>query len=815
MLNALDQDLRFALRQLRRSPGFALVAILTLALGIGATTAVFSVVDQLLLRPLGYPQPDRIVRLLNVEEGSSTGTISAPDFHDWMGQSTSFQSAALYDEYAPTLTVNGTALKLPAASVNASYFDVLGVKPAVGRFFLPAEDEGGSSRVVLSWGLWHDGFGADPHVVGRIIDLSGYPYTVVGVAPPMEDPGLSGGRRDAPRLWRSTPHYFGTNGRSGRSFTAIARLEPGVTIAQARSELAAIQARLARQFPEQDAGHSVTVVSLKDDLVGSVRPMMWLLLAAVGLVLLITCANVANLLLFRASGREREIAVRSALGASRSRVMRQLMVESLLLALLGSAGGLLVAGAATRGLVALAADQIPRIGAVSLDPRMLAFAAAVGGLAALLFGLLPARRAARIDLRGALVEGGRGTTGRGGGLRTAALGAQVAMAVVVMLGAGIVGRSLLRLRAVDPGIAVDRALVLRIDPPSRPYDPSTDAGEAATLRLYERIRDRLRALPGVRAVGMTDLLPMSGSFDGNGFSIEGRPTPAPGHGLSAETRAVSPEYFDAMGIPLVEGRGMAAPDNGKESPESVLIVNQAFARRHFPDGHAVGARIHMFGPDNPPARIVGVVGDVTQFSLDQAPVPVIYVPQARAPDWQQDEPWIVVRAAGGDPTALAGAARSAIHDLEPHTPIYGVRSMKAVVSATLARPRFRTVLLLTFAFFAFLLAAVGVYGVVAYSVSQRLPELGIRVALGADARDILGLVVGRGLRPVLAGAGIGVLAGLAALRFASGLVYGISTLDPVTFALVPLLVLTAAALVAWAPARRVARLDPMSILRSE
>ncbi|MDP2479991.1 MAG: ABC transporter permease [Candidatus Palauibacterales bacterium] len=808
-------DLKYALRQLRRSPGFALVAILTLALGIGATTAVFSVVDQLLLRPLGYPHPDRIVRLLDVQAGGGRGTISSPDFHDWMAQSSSFQSAALYDEYAPTLSVNGTPRKLPAASVGASYFDVLGVKPEVGRFFLPAEDEGGSSRVVLSWGLWHDGFGADPGVVGRVVDLSGFPYTIVGVAPPMEDPGLSGGHGDAPRLWRSTPRYFGTNGRGGRSFTAIARLKRGVTIGETRSELAAIQARLARRYPEADAGHSATVVSLKDSLVGKVRPMMWLLLAAVGLVLLIACANVANLLLFRASGRAGEIAVRSALGASRGRVVRQLMVENLLLAFLGTAAGLGLAATITRGLVALAAGQLPRIGSVGLDPRMLVVAAAIGGLAVLLFGLLPARRAARVDLRGTLVEGGRGTVASGGRLRAAALGAQVAMAVLVMLGAGVLGRSLLRLRAVDPGVSADRALVLRIDPPSRPYDPSTEAGEAATLRLYERIRDRLRTLPGVRAVGMIDLLPMSGNFDGNGFSIEGRPAPAPGHGLTAETRAVSPGYFDAMGIPLVEGRGMAASDNRTDSSENVLFVNQAFARRHFPDGHVLGARVRVFSPDAPPARVVGVVGDVTQFSLDQPPVPVIYVPQSRAPDWLQDEPWIVLRAAGSDPGALASAARTAIHDLEPNTPIYGVRSMTAVVSATLARPRFRAVLLSAFAFLAFLLAGVGVYGVVAYSVSQRLPELGIRVALGADATDILGFVVGHGLRPVLGGAALGLAAGLMAVRLLGGLVYGVSTLDPSTFAAVPLLLIGAAALAAWIPARRASRVSPMTILRSE
>ncbi|HKK08955.1 MAG TPA: ABC transporter permease, partial [Gemmatimonadota bacterium] len=794
MLDALRHDLRYGLRQLRRSPGFTAVAVLTLAVGIGATTSVFSVVDQLLIRPLDYPHPERIVRLVGTEEGGGgRGTISAPDYRDWVAGSHVFQASALYDEYAPTLTVNGVPRKVPAASVGAAYFDVLGVRPAVGRFFRPEENEGGSSRVVLSWGLWRDAFGGDPSVVGRVVDLSGYPYTIVGVAPPMGDPGLSGAGEEAPRLWRSTPRYFEQVGRSGRSFTAIARLEPGVSVQRAREELRTVAARLARQHPDEDAGQSVRVTSLKDDLVGGVRPVLWILLAAVGLVLLITCANVANLLLFRASTRRREISVRSALGASRRRVVRQLMVESGLLALLGAAGGVLLALVATKGLVALAAGQLPRVAEVSVDGRVLLFAIATGSAAAVLSGLLPSVHASGVDLRDALTDG-RGTarSERGGTLRTAGVAAQVALAVVIMLGAGVLGRSLLRLRAVDPGLAADRLLALRIDPPSDPYDVSTDEGETATLRLYDRLRRRLAALPGVDAVGMTDLLPMSGSFNGNAFRIVGRPEPAPGHLPSAEVRAVSPGYFGAAGIPLVRGQGFGSADEGRESPETTLLVNQAFVRRHFPSGGAVGARIRVFGRDAPPARIAGVVGDVTQFSLDRPADPVIYVPQARAPDYMQDEPWILLRTKG-DPSALTAAAREAIHEVEPRTPVYGVRPMQAVVSATLARPRFRTVLLLAFAGIAFLLAAVGVYGMVAYAASRRLPELGVRVALGADPARLARDVVGRGLRPVLVGTGAGLLGGFAAVRLLSSLVYRVSPADPITFAAVPLTLLAVAA----------------------
>ncbi len=814
--DALRQDLRYGWRALRGSPAFTLVAVATLAVAIGATTAVFGVVDGLLLRPLGFREPDRIVRLLSYDaDGGGRGTISAPDFYDWMEQSTAFEGGALYDEYQPTLEADGGAMKVDAASVGAAFFDVLGVRPALGRFFLPEEDQGGAARVVLGWDLWQDAFGGDSAVVGRVVRLSGYPYTVVGVAQPMEDPGLSGAGMGAPRLWRSTPRYFRTNGRGGRSFTAVARLAPGVTIERAQDELTVIQARLAEKYPDQDANHVPRVVSLKDDLVGGVRPTLLVLLASVALVLLIACANVANLLLFRAAGRGREIALRTALGASRGRVVRQLMVESVLLAVLGAAGGVALAQLATRGLVALAGSQLPRAGAVGVDLRVLAFALAVGCGAALLFGLVPALHTARTDLRAGLGDGGERATGRGSGrLRSAAVVVQVALAVVVMLGAGLLTRSLVRLQRVDPGMAVDRALVLHVDPPVDPYDPSTDAGEQALLALYDRLEERLGALPGVEAVGMTDLLPMSGNFDGNAFAVVGRPDPEPGHEPSEETRAVSPGYFRAMGIPLVEGRAIQASDGRGGDAEDVLVVNRSFVRRWFPDGGALGARLRMFGADAPPRRIVGVVGDAAQFTLERPDDPVVYLPLAQAPDWQQDEPWIVVRASG-DPAALAPAARAVIHDVEPATPVYQVQPMGAVVSATLARPRFRTFLLGAFAAVAFLLAAVGVYGMVAYGVSRRLPELGIRMAMGADARRVLGHVLGQGLRPVLVGGGVGTVVGLGAARLLGAFLFQVRATDPLTFVLVPAALVAVAALAALFPAARAARLSPAAVLRTE
>jgi putative ABC transport system permease protein len=812
--DALWQDARYAVRALRRSPGFATVAVTTLAVGIGATTAVFGVMNGLLLRPLGYREPDRIVQLLSYDaDGSGRGTISAPDYYDWMRQSGVFEMGALYDEYSPTLLVDGRVRKLDAASVGAAYFDVLGLRPAVGRFFLRDEDAGDANRVVLSWGLWRDAFGGDAEVVGRVITLSGFPYTVVGVAPRMEDPGLSGAGFGAPQLWRSTPQYFRTDGRGGHSFTAIARMKPGVSRELAEASLAAVESRLAELYPEDDGGRRVRVASLTEQLVGGVRVVLWMLLAAVGLVLLAACANVTNLLLFRAAARRREIAMRTALGASRRRVVRQLMVESLLLALLGAAGGVAIAALATRWLVRLAAGELPRAQSVGMDYRVLAFALVVACSSALVFGLLPALHSARVDLRTAL-GGGYDTGSRGQGrVRRAVVAAQVAMAMVVMLGAGVLGRSLLRLAAVDPGIAVRQVLALRIDPPADPYDLSTDAGAAATLGLYDRLRERLSTLPGVQAVGMTDLLPMTGSFDGNGFTIVGRPAPEPGHAPSEETRAVSPGYFHAMGIRLIAGRLLQASDNGSDTSENVVVVNQSFVRRYFPAGDAVNAHLQIFDAD-PPPRIVGVVGDVTQFALDQPAEPVIYVSQSQAPVWKQDEPWIVLRTTT-DPASLTAAVRAVIHEIEPRTPVYSSGPMKAVVDATLARPRFRTLLLLSFAAVAFLLAGIGVYGMVAYAVSRQMRELGVRMAMGADARRIFAHVIGEGLRPLLLGAAIGLVAGFGAVRLLRGFLFGVGAADPITFVGVPIALTVVAVIAATGPAVRAVRLSPTSVLRGD
>jgi predicted permease len=469
---------------------------------------------------------------------------------------------------------------------------------------------------------------------------------------------------------------------------------------------------------------------------------------------------------------------------------------------------------ATRSLVALAAGQLPRTENVGLDIGVLAFATLAACGSALLFGLVPALRATRVDLRGTLVDGERGTEPGGrGGLRHAVVAAQAGLAIVVMLGAGLLGRSLLRLSAVDPGLAVERLAVLRIDPPPDAYDPSTDEGEVATLGLYRRLAERLEALPGVEAVGLTDLLPMSGNFDGNGFLVVGRPKPEPGVRQAEETRAVSPGFFAAAGVPVLRGRSFSPVDDAPDAA-FVAVVSASFARRHFPAGDAVGAELRIFDPEAPPSRVVGVVGDVTQFTLDAEPEPVLYVPQSQAPDWKQDEPWILLRTAG-EPASLLAAARAAVQEIEPRTPVYAAQPMSAVVGATLARPRFRTVLFLGFAGIAFLLAAIGVYGLVAYAVARRRPEIGVRLALGAAPRRIAGHLLVEGLRPVALGAAVGLAVGLGAARLLESLLYDVRVVDPVTFLAVPAALVLAASFAALAPALSAARLSPARVLRAE
>ncbi|MGH7571205.1 MAG: ABC transporter permease [Gemmatimonadota bacterium] len=809
-MNRLIQDLRYALRSLKKSPGFTAVAVLTLALGIGATTSIFSVVNAVLIRPLSYEKADRVLRVRGTfaETGDEFGTISLPNFRDLQeqtsgagGSATVFEAMAAQHEWQPILLGSGEPERVNAASVTADWFTVLGVRPALGRFFLPEEDRPGASRsVVLGHGFWYRRLGADPAVLGRSLELEGEPYTVVGVAPAFDDLRL---RLSQPEIWRVSPSYFAEMGRGGRSFMVIARLGPNVPLERAQAEVDAVTRRLEAVYPEPNAKRGAALVPIEDEIVGSVRPALLILLAAVGLVLLIACANVANLQFARTAGQRREIAVRSALGASRSRIVRHLLTESALLALIGGAAGLGLAWLGTDLLMAFGGAGLPRAEGIGVDGWVLAFAVGVSVLTGILFGIAPALLMSRTGLQPALKEGDAGR----GLLRKTLVAGQVALAVVVLVGAGLLVRSLWNLTRVDPGLRPARILTLETQRPS-----SERFEEVATVAaLYSKMLEGIGALPGVESAEAVDRLPMSGNFNGLGFTIEGRPEPAPGEMPNGEARAVTPGYFRTFGIPMLRGRGITPADESGGLP--VVVINEAMARRYWPDGDPIGERIVR--GDEGSWEIVGVVGDVRELHLSDAPVPAMYFPYAQAPEWMRLTSRFLIVRSESDPLALAPTIREAIRSVEPTMVIHDLRTMEGVIAGTVAQPRFRTLLLALFAAVAAVLGAVGIYGVVAHGVARRTRELAIRKALGARRDQIAGMVVRQGMVPVVAGLVIGAGGALALGRVLTSLLFGVGPADPLTFAAVAVLFLVAGMAASWLPARRATRVDPLVALRSE
>lgn len=816
-MGTLLQDLRYGLRMLAKSPAFTLVAVVALALGIGANTAIFSVINAVLLRELPYEQPERVVRLwgTNTQQSVPRGegdhydfNISPNDFVDWRAQNSVFESIAVFSSFGSvTMTGRDEPIRLRCPIVSTEFFTVLGVRPALGRFFLPEEEQQGKHRVaVLSYATWQGRFHADPNIVGQTLTLSGNSYTVVGVAPkefehPRPNPAAE------PEMWRPLPLQLEAGERNNHWLHAVARLKPGVTTAQAQAEMNLINSQLEQQYPDSNPGRGIRLSSLHEAMVGNIRSALGVLFGAVGFVLLIACANVANLLLARASVRQREMAIRAALGASRFRVVRQLLTESLLLAALGGALGMLMALWATDLLLKLGANEIPRLSEIRIDGWMLGFTALVTVLTGIIFGLVPALESSRTDLNVSLKEGGRSDVSQGRqNFRRLLVVSEVALSLVLLVGAGLMMKSFWRLQNVELGYNPENLLTMDIALPQARYPERKQAA-----LFQQRLMERIKALPGVTSAAAVNILPLSGGNSCDGMTIEGRPPASAADVPCVEVRSNSPDYFRTMGIPLIRGRALSDHDNADAPP--VVLINESFARTFFPGEDPVGKRINHSAPDVPPVwrEVVGVVGDVRHFGLDAEPLPEFYEPLMQAPNWGTS---LVVRS-DSDPASLAAAVRGEVYALDKDLPVYNLKSMRDLVAESVAQPRFRTLLLAIFAAVALLLSATGLYGVMNYWVTQRTREIGVRMALGAQASDVLRMVVGQGMALAVAGVVVGLLAAFGLTRVISSLLFGVTATDPWTFAGVPLLLCAVAFVASYIPARRATKVDPMEALRYE
>ena len=803
ILDEFRQDVRYALRGLRTSPGFAATALLTLALGIGATTAIFSVVRGVLLEPLPFAEADRLVRVWHAKpaEGIEQGSVSEPDFLDWRAQSRSAESMGAYffaDGLSGLdLTGNGEPERLSAALVTDGFFETLGTPALVGRTPRPDEHIPGNDRViVVSHGFWARRLGSDPAVVGRPLTLNGEPFEVVGIMPE----GFTYPAERNLDVWVPLS-VFGPDaiGRSrGSHFLGvIARLRPGATEAQFNSEMSALATRLTQEHPENPGWDAVTTSSLRESMLGEVRRPLTVLMVAVAMLLLIACVNIASLLLARASGKERELAVRAALGAGRWRIARQLLTESVLLGLIGGALGVGVAALAVRGLAAAGASELPRATDFSIDGTILAFAFGVSLLCGVLFGLAPTLRGSA-NLEPTLRAGARGTIGRPGQrLRSMLVVAEVALAVVLVIGAGLATKSFARLTAVDPGFQPAGALVATASVSD--HFPSREA----RLAYYYQVLDAIRAIPGVRAVGAVRDLPLRANGEGISFEIPGVPT-APGEGPSAQLHQISTGYFSAMGTPMVAGRDFERTDRADTPP--VTIVNEELARRVWPGESAIGKTM-LLGQNE--VQVVGVVGNVRQRGLAEPVEPTMYL---HAMQNFRSRMSIVVRV-DGDAAGYSNAVRQAIWSQDPNQTITGVATLESIVGTAVARPRLLAWLLALFGVLALTLGALGIFGVLAYAVAQRRQEIGVRVALGARPQTVLRLVVGQGLLLAGVGVALGVTGAIFLTRWMQDVLFEIRPTDMATFVQVVLVLLSAALLASWLPARRALRIDPVMALR--
>ena len=800
-LEDLWQDLRYAARVLAKRPGFTLVAVATVALGVGATTAIFSVVNSVLLRPLPYKDPERIVQVWenNPKRGWTRDTISPLNFEDWRTQARAFEAVSAYEYESFVLTGGQEPERLGGILASSDFFRVIGVEPAIGRAFLPGEDRAGAGRVaVISDRLWQRRFGSRADVLNQSLVLNSESYTVVGVMPK----GFQFPSRNTD-VWVASVDL--KRPRSDHFMYAVARLKAGTPLEEAQADIDRVALVLSQQYPDTNSNRGVTLVPLHEEIVGKTRRALTLMLGAVGLLLLVACVNVANLLLARASGRRREIALRAALGAGRGRIARQLLTESLLLSVLGGACGLALSLWLVDLLVAWSAGGIPRAQEIGVDGRAVVFALAASVLTGIAFGLAPALGFSAPDLNQTLKEGAQGA---GGGRRqTRAQGAlvvsEVAVALVLLAGAGLLGRSYASLSRVEPGFDADGVLTARISLPEAKYQ---DKDRQALF--FRQVLERVRALPGVAHAGAVSDLPFSGSRTSQSFELEGRPesslTP------NADYRKISPDYFRAMGIRLLSGREFTDGDAKDSTP--VAVVNDALARRFFAGEEAIGKRLVYQENGREVAReIVGVVADLKHDDLAGERAPEVYVPHTQRPN-----SWMFLAVRGpADPAALAAPLRAAVREVDPNEPVHSVLTMRQRLDQSLAPQRFNALLLAAFAGAATLLAAVGVFGVMSFQVAERTHEIGVRMALGAQRRDVIRLVVGRGMILTLVGVAFGLVGALALTRLMRGLLFGVSPTDPATFAGIALLLAFVALVACYLPARRAARVDPTVALRAE
>jgi len=812
-MNGVVKDIRYALRSLLKRPAFTLISVITLALGIGASTAIFSVVQAVLLRSLPYGNAGRLVMVWENNrrrDAKQQNVINLGNFFDWKEQNHVFEDMAAFFDLSVKLTSDGEPEEIPSQIATPNLFSVLGVNPIMGRTFTPDDGKPSQPEVaVLSYGLWQRRFGGDQNIVGRHLIVNNHDVTVIGVLP--ADFALHISKKSMIRkpaeMWRPWQISNDLRERHGRFASAIARLRPGVALEQAQAEMNTIAARLEKEYPDFDTNWGILLVSLRTQFSGEIRTALLILLGAVGFVLLIACTNVANLLLARGVSRQKEIGVRVALGAGRGRIVRQLLTESLILAMAGGALGLMTAWQGTDLLVALSPPELLGPSSVKMNAPVLLFTLGVSLLTGIVFGLVPAFEATRVDLHDSLKEGGRNVGGgaRSHRLRGALVATEIALALVLLIGAGLLIKSFSRLQAVDPGFDPKNVLAMTVNVPPSKYDSARK-----TIDFFKQAENQLQTLPGVEAVGAISFLPFNGPYSGTAVEIEGRPKPLPGQGLTTGVCVTDANYFNAMRIPLKQGRFFTDAEATEE--RRVVIVNETFVHKHLRGEDPIGKRVTIYmKEENAPSEIIGVVADSKHVALDGEPEPMAYWPH---PELTYPYMTFVIRTRG-DATNIAGPARNVIHTLDPQQPIGEVTTMQHLLAKSVARSRFNTVLLAVFAFVALALAAVGTYGVMSYAVTQRTHEFGIRMALGARALDVLQLVLRRGMALALIGVVIGLAAAFALTRLLSSLLFEVKATDAFTFGAVPLSLIAIALLASYIPARRATKVDPLVALRYE